>query len=84
MESFGYESCKADPDLLLKSEIRPGDGVEYYSYLLCYVDDILCIHLNADAMLEWLHKSFPFKQGFGKKYMYLGAKLCKTIVHNGV
>ena len=84
MESLGYESCKADSDLWLKQEIRPEDGVQYYSYLLYYVDDILCIHHNADAMLEWLHKSFPLKLGFGKPDMYLGAKLHKTRSHNGV
>ena len=32
MVSSGYESCKADPDLWLKPEIRPEDGVKYYSY----------------------------------------------------
>ena len=84
MESLGYQSCKADPDLWLKQEIRPEDGVKYYSYLLCYVDDILCIHHNADAMLEWLHKSFLNKPGFGNPDMYLNAKLHKTRLHNGV
>ena len=52
MESLGYESCKANLDLWLKSEIRPEDGVQYYSYLLCYIDEILCIHHNEDAVLE--------------------------------
>ena len=75
---MGCEPCKADLNLWLKPEIRPGDGVKYYSYLLCYVDDILCIHHNADDMQEWLHKSFPLKPGFGNHDMYLGAKLCKT------
>ena len=28
--------------------------VQYYSYLLCYVDDILCIHHNADTVRKWL------------------------------
>ena len=28
MESLGYWSCKADPKLLLKPEIRPEDGVK--------------------------------------------------------
>ena len=41
MESFGYQSCKADPGLWLKPENRPEDGAKYYSYLLCYVNDIL-------------------------------------------
>ena len=27
IESFGYKSCKIDPDLWLKPEIRPEDGV---------------------------------------------------------
>ena len=83
-ECLGYESYKTDLDLWLKPEIRPEDGVQYYSYLLCYVDDILCIHHNADAMLERLQKSFPLKPIFGKPEMYLGAKLHKTGLHNGV
>ena len=69
MDFLGYESCKANPNLWLKPEIRPEDGVKYYSYLFCYVDDILCIHHNADAMLEWLHKSFPHQQGFSNPDM---------------
>ena len=84
MESLGYESCKADSDLWLKPETRPEDGVKYCSYLLCYVDGILCIHHNADAVLEWFHKYFPLKLGFGNPDMYLSAKLCKTRLQNGV
>ena len=83
MEPLGY-SCKADLDLWLKPEIRSEDGVKCYSYLLCYVDDILCIHHNANSMLEWLHKSFLLKPGFGNPDMYLGAKLQKTRLHHGV
>ena len=82
--SLVYESCNADTDLLLKPEIRPEDGVHYYSYLLFYVDEILCIHFNADAMLEWLHKPFPLKLRFGQPDMFLGAKKHKTRLHNGV
>ena len=40
MKFLGYESYKADPDLWLKSEVRLEDGVKYYFYLQCYVDDI--------------------------------------------
>ena len=84
MESMGNQSCKADPDLSLKLEIRSEDKVKYYCYILCNVDDILCIHHNADSMLKWLHKSSPLKLGFGKPDMYLGAKLHKTRLRNGV
>ena len=34
MESLGYESCKADPDLWLKPEIRPEDGAKYYTHFM--------------------------------------------------
>ena len=48
------------------------------------MDDILCIHHNADALLQQLHKFFPLMLDFGNPDMYLGAKLCKTNLHNGV
>ena len=72
MESMGYQSCKAHLDLWLKPEIIPEDGINYYSYILYYVGDILCIHHNADSVLEQLHKSFPLIPGFGKPNIYLG------------
>ena len=84
MESLGYQFCKAYLDLWLKLEIRLEDGVKYYSYLLCYVNDILCIHHSAAPIPEWLHKSFSLKLGFGSQDMYLGVKLHKTRLHNGV
>ena len=51
MESLGYEPCKTDLDLWLKPDIRPENEVQYYFCLMYYVDDILCIHHNADAVL---------------------------------
>ena len=57
--------------------------MQYYSYLLCYVDDILCINHNEDVMLEWLHEVFPLRPEFGNPDMYLGAKLHKTRLHVG-
>ena len=59
------ESCEASPNLWLKPENRPEDGVLCSSYLLCYVNDILCIHHNADALLQQLHMPLLLKPGFG-------------------
>ena len=84
IESLRYQSCKTDPDLWLQPETIPEDGVKYYLYLVCYVEDILSIHHNADSVLEWLHKSFPLKLGFSNADMCLGAKLHKTRLHSGV
>ena len=46
MKSLGYKSCKADLDLWPKQEIISEDGVHDYFYLLCSVDDILCITMQ--------------------------------------
>ena len=84
IEYLGYESCKAHLDLFLKPDIRPEDGVKFYSYLLCNVDDMLCIHHDADFVPEWFCKSFPLILGFGKPDMYLGANLHETRLYSGV
>ena len=52
MESLGYEFSKADLDLWLKQEIRSEDWAQYYSYLLCCVDDISFNNYNPDTVLE--------------------------------
>ena len=84
IESLGNKPCKADLDLWLQPEIRPEDGVQYYSYLLCYVDDILCIHHNAEDVIQRLHKSFPIKPRFGKPDMCIDVKLHKTRLYYDV
>ena len=45
MISLGYVSCLAGPDLWMKAEIN-ADGDKYYSYILCYVDNVLVVHHN--------------------------------------
>ena len=56
MCNIGYKSCMADPDIWLKPEVIPSDRFEYYSYILCYVEDILCIHHDSMAVLNKLDK----------------------------
>ena len=45
MGHLGYESCKADSDVWMRSSTRT-DGLDYYEYILLYVDDCLCISEN--------------------------------------
>ena len=76
MRHLGYSPCLADPDLWIKPSIRPDDGAEYYSYILCYVDDVLSISHDAEEVLQRLDKYFKLKLGFlGDPDIYLGAKL---------
>ena len=85
MRHLGYTACKADPDLWMRMEQRPDDGVWYYSYILFYVDDCLCIRHDAEEKLKEIDKFFPMKPGsIGDPDIYLGAKLRKVTLNNGV
>ncbi len=85
MRHLGYTSCPADPDLWYKELKQPVTGVLYYSYILIYVDDILCIHHEAMPVLDKLDKYFTLKpSSVGNPSMYLGAKLKLTQMSNGV
>ena len=56
----------------------------YYSYILCYVDDILCIHHDPEPVLQRLDKYFKFKPGsVGDPDFYLGSKLKMMELEDG-
>ena len=64
---------------------RPDDGVKYYLYILCYVDDVLCVHQDAVMHILAINKRFPLKVGsVGDPGIYLGAKLRKVTLENRV
>ena len=80
MWELEYCSCDAGPDLWMKAQYRPKDMLEYmlenYSFILCYVDDILCIHHDQDDELNKLNVYMPLKpMSFWTPNMYLGTKL---------
>ena len=82
---MGYTSCKANPDLWYKAETRPDDNFNYYSCILCYVDDILCIHHDALSILTQIDKYMKLKpSSVGDPDINLGAKLKLATLDNGV
>ena len=85
MRLLGYEPFRADPDLWFKAQVRPDDDFEYYEYVLLYVDDSLAISHDDMAALDLMDKFFMMKKGsIGDLDIYLGAKLCKIQLDNGV
>ncbi len=65
-----------------ETENRPE---KYYSSILIYVDDILCIHNNLDSILTPTGEYFPLKPGSPTEPgVYLGAKLKLMQLENGV
>ena len=76
MQEFGYCSCNSDPNLWMKAQYKPENKLEYYSYILCHVDDILCIHHDPDNVLNKLIGCMSLKPGsVGSPNMSLGMKL---------
>ena len=57
IRSIVYTPCRGDNDLWMKPEIDP-DGDKYYSYILCYVDDVLVVHHDAMTTLMNIDKYF--------------------------
>ena len=85
MRLLGYEPCRADPDLWFKDQVRPDNGFDYYEYVLLYVDDSLAISHDAMAAWDWMDIFFMMKKGsIGDPGIYLGAKLRKVQMDNGV
>ena len=84
MDHLGYTSCKADPDLWLRLA-KKDSGENYYEYVLLYVDDCLVISEHARQALEEINQYFPMKpESIGEPKIYLGAKISKIILPNGV
>jgi hypothetical protein len=85
MRQMGYTSCKADPDLWYEDETRPADNFRYYAYILCYVNNILCLHHNPISVLNSINGYMPLKPSLvGDPDIYLGAKLKMTRLENGI
>ena len=84
MSGIGYKPCLADPDLWLKPELREY-VVEYYSYTLCYVDDILVVHHDVRPALDHIDQFMKSKEGsVGNPDIYLGAKFKQFEMSNNV
>ena len=84
MEHLGYTSCLADPGLWYKAATKK-DGTQYYSYILCYVDDIMVMHENAMPILQSINDFMKLKpDSIGDLDIYLGAKLKQVELDNDV
>lgn len=61
------------------------DDFKYWEYVLIYVDDLLVISECPKTILDKIDHYFPIKkESIGPPTMYLGAKLSKHPLKNGV
>ena len=75
LSDLGFQSTLADPDVWLRAASK-ADGERYYEYVLMYVDDILAISCDPQAILEDIQRTFKLKNDkIEPPEFYLGAKL---------
>ena len=74
-----YNPSPADNDVWMKPAVRK-DGLEYYEYVLCYVDDILSISDDPTRATKGIQKQFKLKDDkVAEPEIYLGAELSKIV-----
>lgn len=81
MSFLGFTSCKADSNVWMRKAITE-EGVEYWEYILLYVDDCLCIsHKGEDVLRNDICKHFILKKSsIGPPDIYLGRKIRKSTI----
>ena len=68
---------QSDNHLYMKAATRP-DGTKYYSYLVVYVDDILCCYHDPDLTMKRINGDFRRKGDIIEDpHMYLGNNVRK-------
>ncbi len=84
MDHMGYQSCLADPDLWIRV-FKLDNGLDYYKYVLLYVDDCMVGSQHPKETLMRLGKYFPLKpESVGPPKIYFGGKLSQIELPNGV
>jgi hypothetical protein len=82
LREMGYVSSKADPDLWMKADTK-SNGVEYYKYVICYVDDVAATMEHPKDFMDELASRFTLKEGSVEEpTLYLGADVIKWYIAN--
>ena len=61
LDEIGFRSSIADPDVWMRKAQNP-DCESYYEYLLCYVDDILCMSHDPRHAMNQISEKLRFKK----------------------
>lgn len=74
-----FKASRADDNVWMK-KCKKADGTEYYSYILVYVDDVLCISENPDYYMDILRNEYRLKGDPEEPNMYLGSDAKKFTI----
>ena len=71
---MGFKSSVAAPEVWLKL-VTIVDGIEYYEYILMYVDDILSVSATPLPIMKEIQEMVKFKNDkFKEPLKYVGAR----------
>ena len=74
---LGYKSSEAYADVWMKRDFKPNRD-PYFKYMLCYIDDLICIGFKPKEDMYTLNIIYRLKEGFGPPDQYLGANFDKV------
>ncbi len=83
LHELGFKPSLADPDVWLRPAMK-NNGFRYWELILCYVDDVLCIHEDPTIALKQIATRFKLKKDkMDEPDVYLGAELSKMENEDG-
>ena len=85
LDVLGYKSTLADMDVYMKERTKQ-DGSKYYSYLIIYIDDVLCIDENPKAIIDHIATVYRIKDGsieVPTRYLCMNIKKWNYTTMNG-
>ena len=75
LADIGFKPSLADPDVWMRPAMK-SNGFKYWEMILCYVDDLLCIHEDPTKALNQIQANFKFKDDkMEQPTTYLGGDL---------
>jgi Reverse transcriptase (RNA-dependent DNA polymerase) len=60
LRDMDFKSSYVDPDIWMRVVYKE-DGTSFYEYMLCYVDDLLCISADPAAILGHVEQTYQLK-----------------------
>ena len=83
LHDIGFKPSLADPDVWMRPAMK-SNGFKYWELILCYVDDLLCIHENPTIALTQIQEDFKLKDDkMEEPDTYLGGELSKIANTDG-
>ena len=83
MMDMKYTRCKADHDVWYRPAVKP-NGVEYYEYVLIFVDVIINISHDTNTTMEKIETLYQLNPGsVGPPDRYLGGNIGKFQLEDG-